>query len=492
MIIERLLDTALFAALGRRLEKQRARAPEHGLISITLDLGPCGEDWLTSDIARADVFYWAQPSSVERSDDKHSEKKSGDYRLALGRAMVFATQGAARFSALQAAFSGLQPVWRDDDSQQTGVAAAAHIGFAFEDEGQADLPNAQLCVPAILLQNRAGRGTATFSCAVRDADNALARWRAELQNSLPASHAAKRTSRRLLKPNAPIRTLSPLNDRAFLARAHAALHDIAAGKIEKVVLTRRVHFEAAQAIAVTPLLAALVRRHPECTIYGVGQPGGAFVGATPEHLVSLHKGFVRADALAGTAWLSATSDSANTGSLTLQGNKNSYEQQLVVDAVRAALATLCVALDPPQTPEIMQLRALQHLRTRIGGRLRDGIDLFDLLAHLHPTPAVGGTPTLAARQWLHAHGEQRSAWYTGGIGWIDRHGNGEIAVPLRCASIKGTQADLFAGAGIVAGSDPVQELAETEVKLSAIVDALQHAVHLDECTDADSDRTGTQ
>ncbi|MBV5333522.1 chorismate-binding protein, partial [bacterium] len=236
--------------------------------------------------------------------------------------MVFATQGTARFSTLQAAFSGLQPVWRDDDSQQTGVAAAAHIGFAFEDEGQADLPNAQLCVPAILLQNRAGRGTATFSCAVRDADNALARWRAELQNSLPASHAAKRTSRRLLKPNAPIRTLSPLNDRAFLARAHAALHDIAAGCA---------HFESADVLATTALLATLARRHAQCTIYGVGQPGGAFVGATPEHLVSLHKGFVRADALAGTAWLSATSDSANTGSLTLQGNKNSYEQQLVVD-----------------------------------------------------------------------------------------------------------------------------------------------------------------
>ncbi len=502
-MIERLLNASRLALLRQRLEEQAANAPQHGLLSITLDLGLSGENWLPSKIARTDTLYWAQPESI---DDGFGRTHGGDYRLALGHAMIFTTLGVARFSALQAAFRGLAPVWLHDDSQQTGVVAAAHLGFAFNDNDREELPNARLCVPSILLQNRAGRSTATFSCSVRDSHHALARWREELSSQTYKLSASGTPLKSAIRPgpDALNRQPAPLIDRAFLARAGAARHDIVRGKMQKVVLTRRVRFEAAHAIPVAPLLAALARRHPECTIYGIGQhdSASAFIGATPERLVALHNGVVRADALAGTAWLSdssatpraaSASDSIapQAGSLTLQGDKNSHEQQLVVDAVRAALAPLCATLDLPQAPEIMQVRELQHLRTRIAGRLRDGIDLFDLLAHLHPTPAVGGSPSATARQWLNAHGEQRGAWYTGGIGWIDRNGNGEVAVPLRCANVKGSQADLFAGSGIVAGSDPKQELAETEVKLGAMIDALQHAVRWNDAA-ADCERTGTK
>jgi len=469
MKLERLLDAAHLAGLRRRLHALLANAPAHGLISVTLDLGVGEEDWLSADLTRTHATYWAQPAR-------------GDYRLALGRAMIFSTAGPARFSALQAAFSGLAPAWQQDDGEHTGAGAAAHLGFAFDEESQDDLPNTRLVVPTILLQNRAGRLSATFSCAVRDGAAAIEHWRTELRAASPAGRRAER-------PAALTRQPAPLSERAFLARARAALADIAAGKLEKVVLTRRVQLDAGQPIAVAPLLAALSARHPECTIYSVGHHGRCFVGASPERLVALSAGSVRADALAGTAWLSAAADAAQPGSLTLQGDKNCREQQLVVDAVRAALAPLCATLDLPQTPQVMQLRELQHLRTCVSGRVRDGIDLFDLIACLHPTPAVGGTPDEAARQWLHAHGEQRGAWYTGGIGWINRHGNGEVAVALRCARIAGRQAELFAGAGIVAGSDPAQELAETEVKLGAVIDALRHAVprHADDAT-----RTGTR
>ncbi|MBI4741400.1 MAG: isochorismate synthase [Betaproteobacteria bacterium] len=474
----RLLDASRLAGLRRRLDKLLAHAPEHGLVSITLDLGEsasAGDDWLPGEICREDTLYWAQPDN------------GGDYRLALGRAVAVTSAGAGRFTALQAAFNGLLPVWQHDGGGESGegagVAAAAHIGFAFEDDTQDELPNARLCVPAILLRGRGGRSTATFSCTVRDGKNAIANWLETLRAA-----AAPGPARR---PDTPVRQATPLNDRAFLARAQAALNDIGAGKILKVVLTRRVRFGAGQNIPIAPLLAALAQRHPQCTIYGVGQPGSAFVGATPERLVSLDKGVVCADALAGTAWLNAVSGPAKAGSLTLQGDKNSHEQQLVVDAVRTALAPLCASLDPPQTPEIMRLRELQHLRTRIAGRLRDDVDLFDLLAHLHPTPAVGGTPTAAARQWLDTHGERRGAWYTGGIGWIDRRGDGEVVVPLRCAEIRGAQADLFAGAGIVAGSDPAQELAETEVKLGTIADALRHAARTGERLRSGPGKTGT-
>jgi len=480
------LDAARLALLRERLREQLADAPANGLLSITLDLGAGPAGWLKADLARTQAAYWARP-------------QGGDYRLALGQAMLFTTAGPARFSALQAAFAGLAPHWRHDDSERTGIVPAAHIGFAFADDGADDLPNARLTVPAILLQTRAGRSTATFSCAVRDGDAALGRWLAEL-HELNELHAAGLSGCLPIRPNALRRRAAPLADRAFLARTRAALADIAAGKLEKIVLTRSVRFDAAAPIAIPPLLAALEHRHPECTIYGIGEHGQCLLGATPERLVALENGVARADALAGTAWLGAPATDARPGSLKLQDDKNSREQQLVVDAVRAALAPLCLALDPPQAPEIMQLRELQHLRTCVAGRVRQNVGLFDLIARLHPTPAVGGTPGAAARQWLHSHGDRRESWYTGGIGWIDRDGDGEVAVVLRCARIVGAQAELFAGAGIVAGSDPAQELAETEVKLGAMSDALRHALPPMEFSsvghrvagNAPSEKTGTQ
>jgi isochorismate synthase len=270
------------------------------------------------------------------------------------------------------------------------------------------------------------------------------------------------------------------------------LADIRAGRIEKVVLTRTLQLDALQPIAVASLLAALSRRYPECTVYGFSSKEQSFVGATPERLVALTGRRVQADALAGTAWLCAAPAGGQPGSLSLQDDKNSREQQLVVDAVRAALTPLCTSLEAPQTPQIMQVRELQHLRTCVTGHVHEGIGLFDLIDSLHPTPAVGGTPDRAARQWLRTHGEQRGAWYTGGIGWINRHGDGEIAVALRCARITGTRAELFAGAGIVAGSDPAQELAETEAKLSVIIEALQHAPSHYEYAGTTAEGTGTQ
>lgn len=489
MRLAELLDPARLALLQRRLRAALTDAPAAGLLSITLDLdlGDGEADWLGADLGRTYAHYWAQP-------------KNADRRLALGRAMIFSTAGPARFSALQAAFAGLAPNWRHDDSTQTGALSGAlsstlpgaHIGFAFADENNESderddsLPNARLVVPAILLQKRAGRCTATFSCTVRDGDNAIDGWLAELHSASCAAPPAR--------PDPLLRRPTQLADRAFLARTRAALEAIAAGTLEKIVLTRSVRFDAARPIGLPPLLAALEQRHPECTIYAVGQHGQCFLGATPERLVALDNGVVRADALAGTAWLGAASQDNQPGSPTLHDDKNSREQQLVVDAVRAALAPLCVSIDPPQPPEIMQLRGLQHLRTGIAGRVRENVGLFDLIARLHPTPAVGGTPGAAARCWLHAHGDRRGAWYTGGVGWIDRCGNGEVAVALRCARLAGTQAELFAGAGIVAGSDPAQELAETEAKLGAMIDALRYAAASGElpCAGAaETARTGT-
>jgi isochorismate synthase EntC len=122
--------------------------------------------------------------------------------------------------------------------------------------------------------------------------------------------------------------------------------------------------------------------------------------------------------------------------------------------------------------EVHAAGQLTHLRSRITGQIINGAGLFDLIRALHPTPAVGGYPTCAALKWLAEHNEQRSGWYSGGIGMLDGEGNGEFSVALRSALIQGKTIELHAGAGIVADSDPWQELAETNAKLGTLLDAL--------------------
>jgi isochorismate synthase len=211
------------------------------------------------------------------------------------------------------------------------------------------------------------------------------------------------------------------------------------------------------------LLRRLQHHHGESTIYAIGTSRGFFCGATPERLVALRNDEVHTDALAGTAWAGTS----------LAVEKNFREQRLVVESIRRALAPLCSTINVPETPEVMRLRDLQHLHTPIVGRTHPGVGLFDLLSRLHPTPAVGGWPRRAACDWLRRHDEQRPGWYAGGFGWIDRNGNGEVAVALRCGLLAAGCMELSAGAGIVTGSNADAEYEETDIKLQTMLAALR-------------------
>lgn len=431
------LGPALQAAgLGRRLAALAADAPPSALVSLTLDLGAGRDDWLSLLPRRGEPFwYWARPEQEE-------------YRLGLGQAVHVATGGPHRFAALDHTFAGMIRNWRREEA-----LPSAFLGFAFSEGTRAELPNALLAVPTLLLDSRHGRCTATVTVLAGAADNALDTLSSLLAPSrLPALPA---TFRRLPQP---------LADRAWLARVQAALRAIEEGRLDKVVLARSVRLAADRPIAAAALLAALGERQSASTLYAYGNRQAVFLGATPERLVALDAGQAAADALAGTAW---------PGSARLHGDKNAREQSLVAEAVRAALAPLCRSLSEAGPPEALQVGHLSHLRNTVSGPVRDGVSLFDLARALHPTPAVGGTPTGQALDWLRSRGEQRGGWYSGGIGWADAAGNGEIAVALRCGLVTGNQIELQAGAGIVAGSDPEQELEETEAKLALFLDALQ-------------------
>ncbi|MGN6104428.1 MAG: isochorismate synthase, partial [Kofleriaceae bacterium] len=217
------------------------------------------------------------------------------------------------------------------------------------------------------------------------------------------------------------------------------------------------------------LLAALDDRHADCVRVLVRPPGaGALVAATPERLVRRDGDVVSCDALAGTV---AATEQAPTAAL-LASTKDRWEHDLVVRAIRDALEATGAAVDVPAEPAVRALRHVLHLHTPIRATLGAPRHLLELAAHLHPTPAVGGTPTAVAVEWITTREPAPRGWYASPVGWFDLDGNGELAVAIRSGVLVGHRAHLWAGGGIVAGSDPDRELAETESKLRAMLGAL--------------------
>ncbi len=253
-----------------------------------------------------------------------------------------------------------------------------------------------------------------------------------------------------------------------------AVRRIESGAFEKVVLARSLVVRAARPWDAVALLRRLRAADPESYTYSVPDGDAVLVGASPELLVSRRGREVRTNPLAGSA--PRTGDPAadrEAGARLLADAKNRREHRFVVEAARDALAPFCERLDVAAEPEVLATARVMHLSTRIRGRLRDPEPTaLHLAAAMHPTPAVCGTPTGAALAAIaDLEGIDRGL-YAGLVGWVDAAGDGEWAVTLRCAELRGDTAVLFAGAGIVDGSEPQPELDETDAKLATLLDAL--------------------
>jgi isochorismate synthase len=254
-----------------------------------------------------------------------------------------------------------------------------------------------------------------------------------------------------------------------------AVGAIRQGDLEKVVVARSCTVIGAGSFEVARVLRSLRALHPSCVIFALARGPVTFLGATPERLVRLEDGFVHADAVAGSAPRGRSfEEDLRLARGLLESKKDQEEHAVVVRCVLEALARRCNALSAPEAPALLRTDGIQHLKTPIQGRLRDpsSTAVLDLVADLHPTPAVGGAPREGALTWLRCNEGLDRGWYAGPIGWVDPEGDGEFAVALRSLLLRGSEASLFAGAGIVAGSDPDAELAETRLKLRAGLTAL--------------------
>jgi salicylate biosynthesis isochorismate synthase/menaquinone-specific isochorismate synthase len=248
---------------------------------------------------------------------------------------------------------------------------------------------------------------------------------------------------------------------------------VAAGDVRKLVLAREVTVAAGTPFKPAAVFDALRNGYPSCYCFCVGTPDAAFVGASPELLVRRAGSVVSTVALAGSTRRSA--DPAvddHLGERLLHSAKDLVEHRIVVRTIERSLAPRSVWVTTAEEPSLVRVANIQHLGTPIRAQLAEPRSAIELAGALHPTSAVGGEPWERARTLVPALERLDRGWYAGPVGWMDATEDGEFCVALRCALLNGTISHCYAGVGIVADSDPEDELAETEVKLQAVLPAL--------------------
>lgn len=272
------------------------------------------------------------------------------------------------------------------------------------------------------------------------------------------------------EPPGEFRLTPTMGHTAWMEAVAATVETIDRGRLEKVVLARRIDIAANESFVIPDVLERLVALFPACMVYLVE----GFLGASPELLVRRTGSIVQSQPLAGTVARSGDAHGDELLVAALMGTaKLRHEHRVVVDMIAGMLGPICEELSVPTTPSVLGLRNVSHLATHIEGRLTaDGPSALRLAALLHPTPAVGGIPSEGALRYLQkVEGFDRGR-YGGPVGWMDSRGDGCFAVGIRCAEVRGDRAAIYAGNGIVAGSDPSDELAETQLKLQALLAAL--------------------
>jgi isochorismate synthase len=358
-----------------------------------------------------------------------------------------AGQGVARRVGLDDAVSVLAAINHDDGGSGLAPVAVGVIGFVATDD-------VELIIPSVVV-----RQLADGSCWVTGIDGAELTTVSGPENTEPdVAHPSSWT----LRNGVGIAT--------YLAAVRHARDQVRTGALAKAVIARDLIVESDHPIDVAAVVGRLARSYRSSYRYLFE----GLVGASPELLVSRHGDHVRSHPLAGTVARTgdATRDAARATQL-MKSVKNQVEHRVVIDMVHDTLLPWCSYLDEEAEPSVMELANVAHLGTAMHGQLSSPPPSALVLARaLSPTPALAGFPTAAAMELIaDVEGMDRGR-YGGTVGWVDARGDGLWAVVIRCAEITGSTARLFAGGGIVAASDPAAELAETQAKLAALLDAL--------------------
>lgn len=507
-------------AIGRILAQaiERARRLGHPVLASHTE-------WMDRRDPLA-LFAAAEGLGETRLFWEHREDDAAGCSIAgLGAAHRVMAEGTARFGEVGSGWDALLAdalIALPDDATRLGAGPLLLGGFRFDPlaprtEAWAAFPDALLILPRLTLVRADGdRCLLTLNALVAPNTDPLADAGAllalrDLALDLPAPDTAWGGLARTagggsghqtiargheVAPAAthPMEAEDVLPAGAWQAAVADTARQIREGRYEKVVLARQVRLHSPQPFDAAAALERLRGRYPSAFLFAVGIPGATgeealFLGATPERLIRLEGELLETSVLAGSTRRGATPDEDRAlGQSLLASAKDRHEHQVVATMLHTALAPLCRRLEIAATPSLLRLANVQHLHTPVRGLLAGGHSILDLVARLHPTPAVGGMPREAALSAIRERESMDRGWYAAPVGWIDSQGQGEFAVALRSALLhnaapqsqapsggqKGeSEALLFAGCGIMGDSDPEREYAESAMKLRAMLAALE-------------------
>ncbi|NBC66319.1 MAG: isochorismate synthase, partial [Bacteroidetes bacterium] len=266
----------------------------------------------------------------------------------------------------------------------------------------------------------------------------------------------------------------PEDHKKWVSKVEKAKKLIREEKFEKIVLARSVSFESKRELIPTVLAHKLREKYPACYNFMIQRdPQTSFIGASPERLASFNNGTFLTEGLAGSIsrGKSAMEDASLAHTL-LNSSKDREEHNFVVQAIDDNLKPFSDSVEHPKKPQIKKLQNVQHLFTPIRASIKEGVEIHELVEQLHPTPAVGGYPRDESVPYIREIEQIDRGWYSAPVGWFNLKGSGEFAVAIRSALLHHNRAQLFAGCGIVADSDPEKEWNETLLKFVPLMDAL--------------------
>jgi isochorismate synthase len=452
---------ALAERVGRAVRRARQdRAPALAAVSVPvpaeLDMSAAV---LAARTARDRFFCFEQPD------------RDGFCVAALGQAAVLDARGPGRFGEVAARARELGRRAHVGDARPVFVG-----GFAFDPDGGASpewssLEPAALVLPEVSLVRERREARLTVG-VVADGDE---HPDALVQRALARVEDLEPAAMPLLDPDPVERTrvVSAAPPSHYEQAVERAVERIQRGELDKVVLAREVRAHAARDHDPGAVLGGLREAFPACYCWCVGTPEVAFVGASPELLVRRDGARAQTVALAGTTRRSA--DPAvddHLGEQLLQSPKEREEQAIVARRIERTLEPASVWVTAADEPALIKVQNVQHLATPIRAQLAEPVPAVELAGLLLPTPAVGGEPREAALPLIPALEGFDRGWYAGAVGWTDLAEDGEFCVALRCALLRGPVAHLYAGCGIVRDSRPDAELAESDVKLQALLPLL--------------------